>query len=278
MELLVGTELLDILVPELARGLRGDAPDEENTVRRSRLWGYLGALDRQSSRRPTAPSNALILAVLTLPPLRDVLDPDSTGVRDVGPIVAQAISPVMERLKASRRDAELTRQMLLALRYVLPSKRPNRRRPRLAGRDFLDDALRLAELVSDAEAVDAALAGRPIIEVNGAETLRQGDGDGDPVAAALLDGAAAPAGEEFSEDALPPELESTWTVIGTDGADEDAAILAVSMSRGTPGGRVRLHRLTRSGPHSRTAPVGGRSTCPRRGCPRCRRVRQRRCR
>ncbi|MEP6653733.1 MAG: polynucleotide adenylyltransferase PcnB, partial [Myxococcales bacterium] len=80
MELLLGTELLDILVPELARGLRGDAPDEENTVRRSRLWAYLGALDRQSSRRPTAPSNALILAVLTLPPLRDVLDPDSTGV------------------------------------------------------------------------------------------------------------------------------------------------------------------------------------------------------
>ena len=92
MELLLGTELLDILVPELARGLHGEAADEESAVRRSRLWGYLGALDRQSSRRPTSPSNALILAVLTLPPLRDVLDPDSTGVRDVGPIVAQGIS------------------------------------------------------------------------------------------------------------------------------------------------------------------------------------------
>lgn len=212
MELLLGTELLDILVPELARGLRGDAPDEENTLRRSRLWGYLGALDRQSSRRPTAPSNALILAVLTLPPLRDVLDPDSTGVRDVGPVVAQAISPVMDRLKASRRDAELTRQMLLALRYVLPSKRPNRRRPRLAGRDFLDDALRLAELVSDAEAVDAALVGRPIIEVNGAETSRQsgeGAGESDAAAAALLGTAGVAVGDEFSEDELPPELEST---------------------------------------------------------------------
>ena len=212
MELLLGTELLDILVPELARGLRGDAPDDESTVRRSRLWGYLGALDRQSSRRPTAPSNALILAVLTLPPLRDVLDPDSTGVRDVGPVVAQAISPVMDRLKASRRDAELTRQMLLALRYVLPSKRPNRRRPRLAGRDFLDDALRLAELVSDAEAVDAALVGRPIIELNGVETSRQGGdgvGEGDALAAALLGAPGVAAGDEFSEDDLPPELEST---------------------------------------------------------------------
>src|SRR6185369_5129385 len=66
------------------------------------------------------------------------------------------------RLKASRRDAELTRQMLLALRYVLPSQRPNRRRPRLAGRDFLDDALRLAELVSDAESQERDIAGQPI--------------------------------------------------------------------------------------------------------------------
>ena len=214
MELLLETELLDILVPELARGLRSEGtnapvapasagpnpePDAEATGdggsdggatnghgageaatgktdptaptadpetlperRRARLWAYLSALDRQSTRRPASPSNALILALLSLPPLRDVLDPDSTGIGDVGRTVAQAIAPLIERLKASRRDAELTRQMLLALRYVLPSQRPNRRRPRLAGRDFLDDALRLAELVSDAESQEPAIAGRPI--------------------------------------------------------------------------------------------------------------------
>jgi len=224
MELLLETELLDILVPELARALRPggtngvaaapsiteltsdagaedgadagtaadpfEAEDGAATLdatnghgaretaagemalaadserlperRRARLWAYLSALDRQSTRRPAPPSNALILALLSLPPLRDVLDPDSTGIGDVGRTVAQAIAPLIERLKASRRDAELTRQMLLALRYVLPSQRPNRRRPRLAGRDFLDDALRLAELVSDAESQDLAIAGRPI--------------------------------------------------------------------------------------------------------------------
>jgi poly(A) polymerase len=208
MELLLETELLDILVPELARALRpdgtnvapasneptpeaagdggpnevaanghgaGDAatgevvptvptgdPETVPERRRARLWAYLSALDRQSTRRPAPPSNALILALLSLPPLRDVLDPDSTGIGDVGRTVAQAIAPLIERLKASRRDAELTRQMLLALRYVLPSQRPNRRRPRLAGRDFLDDALRLAELVSDAESQEPAIAGRPI--------------------------------------------------------------------------------------------------------------------
>jgi poly(A) polymerase len=203
VELLLGTELLDILAPELARALRGETTDLETALRRTRMWGYLAALDRQSSRRPTAPSNALILAVLTLPPLRDVLDPDSTGVRDVGPIVAQGISPTMERLKASRRDAELTRQMLLALRYVLPSQRPNRRRPRLAGRDFLDDALRLAELVSDAEAVDPTAVGRPIVNLDvGAGS------DGEAGAAANLGLEAGGAASPY-DDELPPELEST---------------------------------------------------------------------
>ncbi|MBC8133724.1 MAG: polynucleotide adenylyltransferase PcnB, partial [Deltaproteobacteria bacterium] len=206
MELLVGTELLDILVPELARGLRGDDADDEVNLRRTRLWAYLGALDRQTNRRPVAPSNALILAVLTLPPLRDVLDPDSTGVRDVGPIVAQAISPIMERLKASRRDAELTRQMLLALRYVLPSKRPNRRRPRLAGRDFLDDALRLAELVSDAEATDATVIGRPILDLAGPDVR---DGGALEASVDALAGDVPAAADGQSDDDLPPELEST---------------------------------------------------------------------
>src|SRR5450432_344500 len=211
MELLVGTELLDILVPELARALRGDDADAELNLRRSRLWGYLASLDRQSSRRPTAPSNALILATLTLPPLRDVLDPDSIAVRDVGPIVAQAIQPIMERLKASRRDAELTRQILLALRYVLPSQRPNRRRPRLAGREFLDDALRLSELVSDAESLDAAVSGRPIVATSGAETGAETAPETLGETGGTLDAATGNDSglDALSEDALPPELEST---------------------------------------------------------------------
>ncbi len=122
LELLVEMDLLELLVPELARGLKGEPADDEATLRRARLWSYLAALDRSTAARPVAPSNALILAALLLPPLRDSLDPDSNGVRDVGQMVAQAIAPALERLRPSRRDSELARQILLALRHLLPSQ------------------------------------------------------------------------------------------------------------------------------------------------------------
>jgi poly(A) polymerase len=212
MELLVETELLGILVPEIARGLqkmaargsedagdgdsddvraKDDAPvdDEGTEQRRARLWAYLAALDRSTDRRGTPPTNALILAVLMLPPLRDALDPDSGGVRDVGQMVAQSIAPALERLKPSRRDSELARQILLAIRYILPSKNP-RRRPRLDKREFFDDALRLCEIVSDAEAVDPTLAGRPVVAQGG--EVAESDASG----------------AELDENTLPPELES----------------------------------------------------------------------
>jgi poly(A) polymerase len=183
MELLVETDLLEMLAPHLAKALRAAPADDagvdaaELELRRARLWAYLGALDRSTERKPTAPSNALILAVLMLPPLRDALDPSTTGARDVGRLVAQGLAPAFEQLKPSRRDSEIARQILQAFRYrELPG--------RWQGREFYDDALRLREIVADAEAQGAALAGRPLV--------LEGGGD-------------APAGETADElDAEPP--------------------------------------------------------------------------
>jgi poly(A) polymerase len=157
MALLLETELLDLLAPDIARGLRGDSPDEETTRRRARLWGYLAALDRSTERRPVPPSNALLLAVLLLPPLRDALDPDNYGVRDVGRVVGDAVGAALERLRPSRRDSEIARRILLELRKILPS----RRRKDRPDREFVDESLRLAEIVSDAEAADPTL--RPVL-------------------------------------------------------------------------------------------------------------------
>ena len=49
------------------------------------------------------------------------------------------------------------------MRYIFPSSNAGRRRPRFAGREFLDDALRLHEIVTDAEALEPELAGRPLL-------------------------------------------------------------------------------------------------------------------
>jgi poly(A) polymerase len=162
MELLLETELLEILAPELVRGLKGDAEGEEAVLGRGRFWGYLAALDRAAALRPVAPPNALLLAVLVLPRLRDALDPDTNGVRDIGQLVSQTFGQAFDRLRPSRRDSEIARQILLQLRTILPS-RSGRRRSRGHSREFIDDALRLAEIVSQAESADTALAGRPII-------------------------------------------------------------------------------------------------------------------
>jgi poly(A) polymerase len=171
IELLRETGLLRLLWPSLAALLDSDSADPDLVRHKTRFWGYLAALDRSTQRRDTPPSNALILATLILPRVRDALHPDTNAIRDIGQVLAQAMAPTLEQTKASRRDSELARQVLLAMRYIFPSSNPNRRRPRLAGREFLDDALRLHEIVSDAEALEAELSGRPILAEGGAAPL-----------------------------------------------------------------------------------------------------------
>ena len=209
MELLLETRLLDVLVPELATALRHDEEGPSSKLQNARFWAYLAALDRSTTRRETPPSNALVLAALLFPPMRDALHPDSNAIRDVGRMVGESSQPIVERLKSSRRDAELARQILLAMRYLFPSSNPNRRRPRLSGREFLDDALRLHEIVTDAEALEPELAGRPV--------LAEGEPPG------------APADEE-----LPPELQAP-----------DPSLRHGRYRRGGRGGRDRDDRPDR---------------------------------
>jgi poly(A) polymerase len=163
LELLHSTTLLRLLVPTLDAIFAEGDDTPETRLHRARLLGYLSALDRSTARRDSAPSNALILATLLLPKLRDSLHPDTNSIRDIGQVVVQAIAPTLEQVRASRRDSELGRQILLAMRYIFPSSNAGRRRPRFAGREFLDDALRLHEIVSDAEGLEPELAGRPLL-------------------------------------------------------------------------------------------------------------------
>jgi poly(A) polymerase len=146
-ELLGETGLLEFLVPELAQAWSKD--DLETKQRIQRFWAYLTALDESIIARAETPTDAMILATFLLPPLRDVLGAEAPP--SLAPIVGQSVEPILARLKASRRDSELCRQILLTLRYLLPTYPARRRSSRLAGRPFYQDAVWLASIVARAE-------------------------------------------------------------------------------------------------------------------------------
>ena len=150
-ELLVETGLLEFLVPELVQAWSREDRDPEVKQRIQRFWSYLGALDESILARSDTPGDAMILATFLLPPLRDVLAPDARPEKPIAQIVAQSVEAILVRLKASRRDSELCRQILLTMRYLLPAH-PARQRPtRLATRPFYRDALWLASIAAKAE-------------------------------------------------------------------------------------------------------------------------------
>jgi poly(A) polymerase len=180
-ELLVETGLLEFLLPEMAQAWKSSEDDAEAKRRIERFWAYLRALDESIVARDQPPSDAMILATLLLPPLRDALSPDAVPVHNMAKVVADSAQPVLDRLKASRRDSELCRQILLTLRYLLPSNRPVRQRARLANRPFYQDAAWLGAIVARAEGFEPP----DVVDAPAAET---------PADSAALD-------EE-----LPPEL------------------------------------------------------------------------
>jgi poly(A) polymerase len=161
-ELLLGTGLLQVLAPDLARALQEEPVDEPGRIRLARFWAYLAAVDRSTISHEETPSDALVLATLLLPPLRDALHPDTAAFPNPGQLVLQSAQSIVEQLKASRRDSELARQILLATRYLFPSSNPQRKRPHLDNREYYRDALRLVEIVTDAESSNPELAGRPL--------------------------------------------------------------------------------------------------------------------
>ena len=169
-ELLVETGLLEFLLPEMAQAWKSGDDDPEAKLRIERFWSYLHALDDSIVQRDQTPSDAMILAALLLPPLRDALAPDSVPTQNMAKVVADSVQPLLERLKASRRDSELCRQILLALRYLLPSNRPMRQRARLANRPYYQDAAWLAAIVARAEGFEQS----PAIEDAAAEAPSDG--------------------------------------------------------------------------------------------------------
>ena len=128
-------------------------------------WAYLAALDRSTAAARLAaleradPGDAAASQAARRPAPRHQQHPRHRSARLAGDRAHRS-----SRCRASRRDSELARQILLAMRYIFPvEQRAAAAGPRFAGREFLDDALRLHEIVSDAEALEPELAGRPLL-------------------------------------------------------------------------------------------------------------------
>jgi poly(A) polymerase len=180
-ELLFETGLLEFLLPELAQAWT-DLEDPEVKKRVERFWSYLRALDESVVERDEAPSDAMILATLLLPPLRDVLAPGAGPTPNISAVVGQSVQPILERLKASRRDSELCRQILLALRYLLPGAQARRQRGRLANRPFYKDTAWLAAIVARAEGAELPEG----LEDTTGEVVQESAGEEDDLPAELL--------------------------------------------------------------------------------------------
>src|SRR5215831_10401479 len=193
MELLRETGVLGVLVPELAKlveqganalpaGEDSVAPVEPPPSPAEKLTRYLDALDERvrDRDRPELPTNAVLLGSLLLPFMPELLGELPRG-GDAVLRVEQVARPVLERMRVSRRDAERTRQVLLAQRRLAPSRRRRGRPGALTARDYFLDALELYEVaaaVDDASAQEAARWRRMMREGPQAAASANGDGSG----------------------------------------------------------------------------------------------------
>jgi poly(A) polymerase len=195
IELLRETGVLGVLVPELDKLIEAGAQklprepvgDGDGVTDAAAplpptdvLWRYLDALDdRMGVKDMEQPTNAVLLGALLLPFVPELLAPDAPRGAD-GMAKLEAIAkPVLERMRVSRRDAERTRQVLLAQRRLVPSRRRRGRSSALLSRDYFVCALELLELaasVDDSLTSEAARWRRVLREGPGNATAAGEDG------------------------------------------------------------------------------------------------------
>jgi poly(A) polymerase len=105
---------------------------------------------RGGAARRYNPSNGLLVCALIAPFIFDQLfdaDGDAQQNRDAIAIIEQLAEPIVLSMRVSRRDAERTRQILVAERRLGPSKKRRGRPMALVRRDWFADALQLFELM-----------------------------------------------------------------------------------------------------------------------------------
>lgn len=157
LELLTETGLDAFLLPTLQARI-GDNPEAKQRLHRA-----LSVVDEMVADG-RAPSNGFLVALLDgvfeLDLLFGVELPSGSGHGqprlDLVREVFERTQPLLSAMRVARRDAERARQMLVALRRLLPTKRRRSRPMALIRRDWFDEALHLFEVLHPMVASDTA--------------------------------------------------------------------------------------------------------------------------
>ncbi|MCP4445139.1 MAG: polynucleotide adenylyltransferase PcnB [Myxococcales bacterium] len=131
------------------------ASEEERDERMDLAWNLLGQLDRLVAEERST-SNALALsatvAAFVVPELLD----DEIRPSDASDMVQEVLQPLISELGIARRDAEQTRQILLAQKRLAPSQKRRGKPMALVNREYFDEALVLYEIMAAARGEIAA--------------------------------------------------------------------------------------------------------------------------
>jgi poly(A) polymerase len=127
---------------------------DELLRRRTLAWRLLGELDTVASNGGA--SNALALSALCAPFVIDNLLTNGVQPIEANEIIAELMHPLVEQLRIARRDAERTRQVLLAQRRLAPARRRRGKPMAMVRRDYFEEALTMYEMLGAAEERDVS--------------------------------------------------------------------------------------------------------------------------
>jgi poly(A) polymerase len=148
----------------------------ELVQRRGIAWSLLDQIDARIAADRDV-SNALALAALVGPFVLDEVLAQGVRPIEANDQVLEIVQPLVAELHIARRDAERTRQVLIAQRRLAPSRRRRGRPAAMVRRDYFPEAIALYEMIARSE-------GRPIDDVERWTRLRAGVGEGAPAAGA----------------------------------------------------------------------------------------------
>ena len=160
---------------------------DELAKRRALAWSALGQLDGAFAREP---SNAVAFGVLIAP----FVGADDLRGGDLHGAVHEISQPLISQLHVTRRDSERLRYLLIAQRKLSLAKRKGGQAELAGGRDMIDDAVLLFELLERAAGHEPDLPATVTVSRGSAASASAatGDSEGDDASDAGDDEAGGP--------------------------------------------------------------------------------------